>query len=463
MDKSGSGKVTFEEWRDFLLLLPRPASMGNVWRYWTSHTSPRLATSIANQDLDVILAEKPAPQASSASFSAGTASSAHQSHAKKDGTTDGLDSDSDAEGGNDDDSPIFAGSGAYLLAGGLAGAGEDSDHTKLFKHDIELMMLASTVVSRTATAPFDRLKVYLINTVDRSSAKLPSVGTTAAHPIKAAKTVAHVGEHGLGVLSHAVRDLYHQNGLRSFFVGNGLNVLKIFPESAVKFWSYEYSKRWFARHVDHCHVADISNSSRFVAGGIGGVASQLLIYPLETWKTRVMSSTSGDPSALKGNALYIATAKKMFTSGGIRAYYSGLSMGLIGVFPYSAIDMSLFAAFKKAYTQYTGDEEPGALGSLTFGALSGGLGATSVYPLNLLRTRMQTQGTPAHPQRYTGWKDVAVKCYRNEGARGFYKGLAPTLLKVSPSMGISWVVYEYSTSIFFPRDHHEPQSDTQDD
>lgn len=94
-----------------------------------------------------------------------------------------------------------------------------------------------------------------------------------------------------------------------------------------------------------------------------------------------MSSTSGAPGALKGNALYLETAKKMWKAGGIRKYYSGLNMGLIGVFPYSAIDMSLFAAFKKAYIRFTGDEEPGALGSLTFGAISGGLGATSVYPL----------------------------------------------------------------------------------
>ena len=87
--------------------------------------------------------------------------------------------------------------------------------------------------------------------------------------------------------------------------------------------------------------------------------------------------------------------------------------------------MFLFSFFKKSYMDWAHtDEEPGVLGSLTFGALSGGLGATSVYPLNLLRTRMQTQGTPAHPQRYTGWRDVATKCYQKEGIKGFYKGLS---------------------------------------
>lgn len=54
-----------------------------------------------------------------------------------------------------------------------------------------------------------------------------------------------------------------------------------------------------------------------------------------------------------------------------------------------------------------------------------------------MRTRLQAQGTLAHPQRYTGIRDAALKCYRREGVRGFYKGLSPTLLKVVPAVAIS--------------------------
>jgi len=157
-----------------------------------------------------------------------------------------------------------------------------------------------------------------------------------------------------------------------------LNVVKIFPESAIKFLSYESAKRIFAQYWDK--VPDqtmISNSSRFVAGGIGGVVSQFVIYPIETLKTRVMTSTGG---ALKGNALIVETARTMWRTGGLKLYFRGLPAGLIGVFPYSAIDMSTFEGIKLAYTKWTG-ENPGITGSLAFGAFSGGLGATSVYPL----------------------------------------------------------------------------------
>lgn len=35
------------------------------------------------------------------------------------------------------------------------------------------------------------------------------------------------------------------------------------------------------------------------------------------------------------------------------------------------------------------------------------------------------------------------KCCRNEGTRGFYKGLVPGVLKVTPACCITFVVYEH--------------------
>jgi len=106
--------------------------------------------------------------------------------------------------------------------------------------------------------------------------------------------------------------------------------------------------------------------------------------------------------------------------------------------------MSTFEALKLAYVRSTRQEEPGVLALLAFGSVSGSVGATSVYPLNLVRTRLQASGSPAHPQRYTGMWDVVLQTYREGGVRGFYIGLGPTLAKVIPAVSISYVVYEQS-------------------
>lgn len=101
------------------------------------------------------------------------------------------------------------------------------------------------------------------------------------------------------------------------------------------------------------------------------------------------------------------------------------------------------------------------MATLSFGALSGSIGAASVYresilaislnhriqklnlpAVNLLRTRLQAAGSSGHQHHYTGFVDVAQQTLRNEGWRGLYKGLLPSILKVGPAVGVSWIVYE---------------------
>ena len=80
--------------------------------------------------------------------------------------------------------------------------------------------------------------------------------------------------------------------------------------------------------------------------------------------------------------------------------------------------------------------------TLSLGAFSGSFAATIVYPVNLLRTRLQSQGTYAHPFRYEGFYDVFSKTVAREGYSGLWKGLVPNLAKVAPAVSISYFVYE---------------------
>jgi solute carrier family 25 (mitochondrial phosphate transporter), member 23/24/25/41 len=57
-------------------------------------------------------------------------------------------------------------------------------------------------------------------------------------------------------------------------------------------------------------------------------------------------TTEGGP---RGNQLLFDTAKKMWSHGGIRPYYRGLTLGLMGIIPYSAIDLGCFEGMKRAY------------------------------------------------------------------------------------------------------------------
>ncbi|KAM0554717.1 hypothetical protein ACHAPJ_006788 [Fusarium lateritium] len=300
-------------------------------------------------------------------------------------------------------------------------------------------------VSRTATAPLDRLKVYLlVNTTSR--AETAGAALRQGRPIAALKNAAKP-------FGDAVRDLVRSGGVRSLFAGNGLNVIKIMPETAIKFGSYEAAKRALANFEGHGDAKRLSSWSKFASGGLAGMIAQASVYPLDTLKFRLQCETVKD--GLQGVALVRQTAVKMYADGGLRACYRGLTMGLIGMFPYSAIDMGTFELLKKSYKSYYAkqdnmhedDVKLGNIATGIIGASSGAFGASVVYPLNVVRTRLQTQGTAMHPATYTGIWDVTKKTIQREGYRGLYKGLTPNLLKVAPALSITWVVYENSKRI----------------
>ncbi|KAK1754350.1 hypothetical protein QBC47DRAFT_447258 [Echria macrotheca] len=472
IDMNHDGYISFDEWRDFLLFMPQnhdgPALEAALSYYSSIVTVSAEGDSLVSEDtLEGLGTTGFLLQALFGSLlkiaTPGSIYSARQSAASSVETTRSLpeqEAEKDVAASVattryiDTAPPIPV--EAALKGTTIQGAEQSGKVSDLQQEDEEALeitltdllpetgyFLAGAVsggVSRTATAPLDRLKVYLlVNTKVR-----PSDSISAAkhgHPLVAIRNAG-------GPILDAVVTLWKTGGIRTFFAGNGLNVVKIMPESAIRFGSYEASKRFLATYEGHGDPKQISTVSKFIAGGMGGMTAQFCVYPIDTLKFRLQCETV--EGGLTGNALLIQTAKNMWKEGGFRAAYRGLGLGLIGMFPYSAIDIGTFEMLKKTYTRtkarYYGiheeDSRPGNVMTAVLGASSGALGATIVYPLNVLRTRLQTQGTAMHPPTYTGIMDVARKTVRNEGVRGLYKGLTPNLLKVAPALSITWVCYE---------------------
>lgn len=110
----------------------------------------------------------------------------------------------------------------FLLAGGVAGAGELIAQCLTPSGPLTLYY----AVSRTCTAPFDRLKIFLIT-------RPPELGGASLSP--------QAPVRGLKSIGNAVTRIYSEGGVRAFWTGNGLSVVKILPESAIKFFAYESS------------------------------------------------------------------------------------------------------------------------------------------------------------------------------------------------------------------------------
>ncbi|TFK30949.1 mitochondrial carrier [Coprinopsis marcescibilis] len=79
--------------------------------------------------------------------------------------------------------------------------------------------------------------------------------------------------------------------------------------------------------------------------------------------------------------------------------------------------------------------------NFVLGGIAGAFGATIVYPIDMVKTRMQNQRTTVVGQMlYKNSIDCAKKILRNEGFLGFYRGLGPQLVGVAPEKAIKLTV-----------------------
>ncbi|RVE46110.1 hypothetical protein evm_009274, partial [Chilo suppressalis] len=272
----------------------------------------------------------------------------------------------------------------HLLAGGIAGA-----------------------FSRTCTAPLDRLKVFL------------QVNPTREN------------------MSKCLAKMISEGGITGLWRGNGINVIKIAPESALKFAAYEQVKRLIKGERKN---QPLEIHERFLAGATAGAISQTVIYPLEVLKTRLALRKTGQYSGI------MDAARKIYVREGLKCFYKGYIPNILGIVPYAGIDLAVYETLKKKYiSKYqANNEQPGMLLLLACGSASCTLGQVCSYPLALVRTRLQAQEKAAKVAEGT-MRGVFREIVQREGLRGLYRGITPNFIKVIPAVSISYVVYEYAS------------------
>lgn len=190
---------------------------------------------------------------------------------------------------------------------------------------------------------------------------------------------------------------------------------------------------------------------RLVCGGLAGITSVTFTYPLDIVRTR-LSIQSASFESLKREAgqklpgMWGILVSMYKNEGGFLALYRGIIPTVAGVAPYVGLN---FMVYEIARTKFTpeGQKDPSALGKLGAGAVSGAVAQTCTYPFDVLRRRFQVNTMSGMGYQYSGITDAVRMIIKTEGFRGLYKGIAPNLLKVAPSMASSWLSFEITRDL----------------
>lgn len=288
------------------------------------------------------------------------------------------------------------------------------------------------------------------------------IGQSCVFPMYTVKTRLHLHPTRYTGVSHCIRKIIQHDGLRGLYRGLPPALVGVFPEKAIKLSMNDFLTAYLARPD-----GTVSVPSAMLAGAGAGFSQVVATNPMEMLMINMQSAAA---SGRRGKSM-VALAREL----GLAGLYKGTAATLFRDIPFSVVFFSMNASMRTALTS---DEGVLPMRSVFLaGIVSGSTAATFSTPMDVIKTRLMASagekatsvsatsvkhgtrglqdalGAPTRrmattaaakppPIKYTGIAQCARHIYATEGVRGFFSGVLPRTLIISPLFGITLFFYD---------------------
>jgi len=185
----------------------------------------------------------------------------------------------------------------------------------------------------------------------------------------------------------------------------------------------------------------LSYAEYYAAGAFAGVANSVISGPIEHVRIRLQTQPHGAARLYSGPWDCV---RKLSAQGGVLGgVYRGEAVTVLREAQAYGVWFLAFEWLMNADAARNKIERKDvpAYKVAFYGGLAGEALWLTSYPLDVVKSKMQTDGFGAS-QRYKTMRDCFAQTWRVEGIRGFWKGIGPTLLRAMPVSAGTFAVVE---------------------
>ena len=184
-----------------------------------------------------------------------------------------------------------------------------------------------------------------------------------------------------------------------------------------------------------------------LAGALGGVFSNAVVYPLDTAKTRIQATDSSDKDK-KGKKRdnsdrlsIVPLLLRILKEEGVKGYYGGFSASMVNTFFTQYAYFFFYSFVRIAYLKRAARKQPpGKVQQLStpiellLGAIAGALAQIFTLPVSVIATRQQI-GNSSKTKAKGSFADVGREIIKEDGVAGLWAGIKPSMvLTVNPAI-----------------------------
>ncbi|KAL1955885.1 hypothetical protein VTO42DRAFT_7958 [Malbranchea cinnamomea] len=304
------------------------------------------------------------------------------------------------------------------------------EHLKDEGHRSQVVLAGSIagLISRFAIAPLDVVKIRLQLQIHSLS-----------DPLSHANVKGPVYKGTLNTLRQIVRE----EGITGLWKGNIPAELLYICYGGIQFATYRNVTLALQSLPPGARLS--SSAESFVSGAVAGGLATAATYPFDLLRTRF---------AAQGNdRIYpsiLSSVRSIAREEGVRGFFRGVSAAVGQIVPYMGLFFSTYEALRVPIADL---QLPFGSGDATAGVIASVLAKTGVFPLDLVRKRLQVQGPTrsryvhTNIPEYHGVFRTIRTILETQGVRGLYRGLTVSLLKAAPASAVTMWTYERSLKL----------------
>lgn len=245
---------------------------------------------------------------------------------------------------------------------------------------------------------------------------------TLTAPLEKIKITAQTGTNGGRTLIRELQAVFASQGLKGLFAGNLTNCIRVFPTAGITCTVY---LNLLSLTPADKEVDVMEPVYRMVCAGTAALFANLITYPLDLIRTRItVANGSGLRDIVSG----------IYSQGGIKSFYGGIKPTLAAVVPFIAMQNASIDVLRDTAMENSYEPTPAVLFSV--GCASGIAAQLLVYPLDVVRRRMQMGAAHANANIVADSMWLSMNhLIKSHGWRSLFAGIGPTFIKTIPTVG----------------------------
>ncbi|KAK3689625.1 mitochondrial carrier domain-containing protein [Podospora appendiculata] len=248
----------------------------------------------------------------------------------------------------------------------------------------------------------------------------------------------------------AATSIYKNEGALAFYKGTLTPLLGIGACVSIQFGAFHSARRWLEQRRAGLSggaftpgVHSLSYGEYYAAGAFAGVANSVISGPIEHVRIRLQTQPHGAARLYAGPWDCVRKLTAPAAGGVARGLYRGEAVTVLREAQAYGVWFLAFEWLMNADAARNGiaRKDVSSWKVAFYGGLAGEALWLSSYPLDVIKSKMQTDGF-GKDQRYKTMRDCFAQTWRAEGVRGFWKGIGPTLLRAMPVSAGTFAVVE---------------------